>query len=265
MNELRIFFTAIMFYTRIPVPGWVDHKPEYINQSLRYFPFIGWIGGVLAGLSFLLGDAIAGSYFGIVLSLIVTVLLTGAFHEDGFADVCDGFGGGWTKQKILEIMKDSRIGTYGVVGLLLLFSAKFLLLHELIGHHQPITWWMVILLFIAGHTTSRFMAGTFVFTHGYVRDEGSGMNKPVVRQSGYGNLFVAALFTLIPFIALLYFEGDYALWLLLPLMYIVKWWLGRYYAKWIGGYTGDCLGATQQVTEVFFYLFYLVILKFALY
>ena len=123
-REIHVFFTALMFYTRIPCPKWVDHDPEFLNQSIRYFPLIGWIVGIISGLFLYL----PGTYFSIpvaiILSLIISVLITGAFHEDGFADTCDAFGGGWTKKKILEIMKDSRLGTYGVIGLLLLISLK---------------------------------------------------------------------------------------------------------------------------------------------
>jgi adenosylcobinamide-GDP ribazoletransferase len=123
-KELRVFFTALMFYTRIPCPKWVDHDDDYINQATRYFPFIGWIVGVICflflyGASLLLPVPVA-----VVISMLAGVFITGAFHEDGFADVCDGFGGGWTKEKILLIMKDSRVGAYGVIGLVVLLLLK---------------------------------------------------------------------------------------------------------------------------------------------
>ena len=123
-KELRIFFTALMFYTRIPCPGWVDHSEDYLNKATRYFPLIGWLIGlamalVIYGSLFILPISVC-----VILALAVSVLMTGAFHEDGFGDVCDGFGGGWTKSQILEIMKDSRVGTYSVVGFILLFALK---------------------------------------------------------------------------------------------------------------------------------------------
>ena len=115
-KELRIFFTALMFYTRIPCRVWVDHSEDYLNKATRYFPLIGWLIGlamalVIYGSLFILPISVC-----VILALAVSVLMTGAFHEDGFGDVCDGFGGGWTKSQILEIMKDSRVGTYSVVG-----------------------------------------------------------------------------------------------------------------------------------------------------
>ena len=119
-QELRIFFTAIMFYTRIPCPIWVDHSQEYLNKATRYFPLIGWIVGAVNVLIIYVCSFIFPTSICVIMALVASVLITGAFHEDGYADLCDGFGGGWTKPQILEIMKDSRVGTYAVVGLILL-------------------------------------------------------------------------------------------------------------------------------------------------
>src|ERR1700694_2498817 len=120
-----------MFLTRIRVPGNIDHSPEYLQKAPRYFPVIGWIVGAVCSLAFLLVSRYISADLGILASMIAGVFITGAFHEDGFADVCDGFGGGWTKEKILLIMKDSRIGAFGAIGLLAIWSSKFLLLKEL--------------------------------------------------------------------------------------------------------------------------------------
>ena len=124
-KEIRIFFTALMFYTRIPCPSSTDHHPDYINKATRYFPLIGWIVGGLSFLAFLGSSYVFNTSISVVISLIIGVLVTGAFHEDGLADVVDGFGGGWTKQKILDIMKDSRIGAFGAISLVLLFLLKY--------------------------------------------------------------------------------------------------------------------------------------------
>ncbi len=260
MREIRIFFTAIMFYTRIPCPRWTDHDPTFIDASIRYFPLIGWIAGLVAGLGYYLGWVTVGPTFGVLMSMAATVLLTGAFHEDGFADVCDGFGGGWTKDKILMIMKDSRVGAYGVVGLLLLFGFKISLLFKLLNDLND--WILILLILINGHTLSRFMASTFVYTHQYVRDESTGMNKPVVKKSSVYNLAISFVLTLIPLTLLVVLVKSWFLFLLLPLTYLPKWLLARYYRKWIGGYTGDCLGAAQQVIEVSFYLFSVILWKY---
>ncbi len=109
-REIHVFFTALMFYTRIPCPKWVGHEPEYLNQSIRYFPLIGWIVGGVNGLVFYFLATYFSVPVAVIVSLIVSVLITGAFHEDGFADTCDAFGGGWTKKKNLEIGKTSGRG-----------------------------------------------------------------------------------------------------------------------------------------------------------
>ena len=113
-----------MFYTRTPCPSWVDFEADHLNKATRYLPVIGWIIGGFTGLSFWMAIQLFDPLTSLLISLGISVLLTGAFHEDGFADACDGFGGGWTKPQILEIMKDSRVGPYGMVGLVLLFGLK---------------------------------------------------------------------------------------------------------------------------------------------
>ena len=131
-KELHIFFTTLMFYTRIPCPKNIDHNPEYLNKATRYFPIVGWIVGGISFAVYYLSSIVFSQEIAIILSMIGGILTTGAFHEDGFADVCDGFGGGWTKEKILMIMKDSAIGAYGAIGLVLLFLLKFQSLNQLI-------------------------------------------------------------------------------------------------------------------------------------
>jgi len=130
-KQVRIFLTAIMFLTRIRVPASVDHSPEYLGQAPRYFPVVGWIVGAVSALFYLLGSRFVSTDAGVLAAMVAGILVTGALHEDGFADVCDGFGGGWTKEKILEIMKDSRIGAYGAIGLIALLATKFILLKAL--------------------------------------------------------------------------------------------------------------------------------------
>src|SRR6187551_2582742 len=135
-KQLHIFFTALMFYTRIPCPKNIDHNPDYLNKASRYFPLIGWIVGGICFGTYYLSSLVFSVEIALILSIIAGILTTGAFHEDGFADVCDGFGGGWTKEKILLIMKDSAIGAYGAIGLVLLFLLKFQVLYNLVSLPQ---------------------------------------------------------------------------------------------------------------------------------
>jgi adenosylcobinamide-GDP ribazoletransferase len=260
-EELRVFFTAVMFYTRIPCPAWVGHEPEYINRSLRYFPLIGYIVGGVAAITYVLSSPALGLVAALILSLAASVLVTGAFHEDGFADVCDGFGGGWSAAQILSIMKDSRLGTYGAVGLLLLLATKLALLHEVLSA-TPTSWFIFSLLLICAHAQSRFMAATVVFSHPYVRDDLQSKSKPVAQQSGFTNLLWTFIFSALPLLLLCGATGRYLLLTVPLILYIVKAWMARYFTRWIGGYTGDCLGAVQQVTEVCFYGLFLLVWKY---
>ncbi|MGD1889385.1 MAG: adenosylcobinamide-GDP ribazoletransferase [Cyclobacteriaceae bacterium] len=258
-EELKIFFTAVMFYTRIPGPSWVDHSPEYINKSIRYFPLIGWIIGILSGVGLVVGHWLISPFFAAIFCIIISVWLTGAFHEDGFADVCDGFGGGWTKEQILRIMKDSRVGTYAVVGLILLLMLKVSLLIEIAG--QP-EWIYIILVVVNGHTLSRLMAATVIFTHQYVREDEQSKAKPVAKAYSKINVTLALLFGLIPTAVIVTLTNQPG-WCLIPiLLYLVKVYLSILFQRKIGGYTGDCLGATQQIVEVAYYIIVVLLWKF---
>ncbi len=255
--EVRIFFTALMFYTRIPCPTFTDHQEEYLNRATKYFPLIGVIVGGISFAGFYVTQLFFTAPVSILLSMTISILTTGAFHEDGFADTCDGFGGGWTKEKILTIMKDSRVGTYGVVGLLLLLALKFAALLD-ISRTLSVGYFGLIL--VSAHVLSRFCAILLIRYLPYSREDAASKVKPVAKGVEVLDFFTALLFTLVPLI----FLGSIHVLLIgviLPLL-LVTLYLGNYFHKWIGGYTGDCLGATQQVTEVVFYLTILALWKF---
>lgn len=260
-KELHIFFTCLMFYTRIPCPKNIDHNPEYLNKATRYFPFIGWIVGSISFLTFYLFSFFLSTETAVIFAIIASVLTTGAFHEDGFADVCDGFGGGWSKEKILIIMKDSAIGAYGAIGLVLLFLLKFKLLSESIllftGDNSYL---LIFLLFISAHALSRLAAISIIFTHEYSRDDASSKSKPIANKHSWKEVFGAFFFGLIPLLALAFFQFK-ILFSIIP-VFLTRYFLARYFQKWIDGYTGDCLGATQQVCEVIYYLSILFLWKF---
>lgn len=263
-HQIKIFLTAVMFYTRIPCPSWVDHSAEYINKCTRYFPLIGWIVGGFFGVVYVIFSLIFPVSIALILSMIAGILLTGAFHEDGFADVCDGFGGGWTKEKILTIMKDSAIGVYGGIGLI---SMLFLKYNAILSINPAISNpFLVILFFVSAHSLSRFMAVIIIFTDSYVREDELSKAKPIAKQMRVKDFITALFFGIFPYILLLVCFGSvfqvYSL-ILLPLVLLsAVVYLRKYFKKWIGGYTGDCLGATQQITEVLFYLILTISWKF---
>lgn len=250
-----IFLNAVMFYTRIPVPIWMTHDEEMLNKATIYFPVIGWIVGAVSALS-LWGFSLLWPWpVAVLLSMVVSILLTGAFHEDGFADVCDGFGGGWTKLRILEIMKDSRVGVYGVTGLVLMLGLKFALL-------QSFSLPQALIALGIAHPLSRFTALSFIYTHEYCREDALSKVKPLAKQLPFFDLLLAGLFAALPLVLLMLWQVQtFYLGVILPLI-LVKWYLGGYFQKWIQGYTGDCLGATQQVAELAVYLYLSGLWKF---
>jgi adenosylcobinamide-GDP ribazoletransferase len=242
--ELEYFFGAIRFFTRLPVPAWVGHSSAGLNRSTRYFPAVGLIVGGIAALVFFATSFIWPKTLAVLSSMAITLVLTGAFHEDGWSDMVDGFGGGWGKARILEIMKDSRIGSFGAVALVVLLLAKFCALVEIDQLTIP-------LALIAGHAVSRFCATTLLHSLDYVRDEGK--SKPLATRIGRGELGFAALTALLPLLLLTGRQTPAAVLLGVLFAAFATLWLARLFKREIGGYTGDCLGATQQLSEVAFY------------
>lgn len=244
-----------MFYSQIRVPSWVDHSPEYLNKSRKYFPAVGWLIGGIAVLTIFLLQLFLPLTVAILLSIAATVYATGAFHEDGFADSCDAFGGGWTVEQILTIMKDSRIGAFGTIGIILLLGLKWIALVEIGNFNLS----LLLVTYLNAHVSSRFIASTFIQSHEYVQDIDKSKSKPITSQRlSLKEMVYSAFFMLT---ALLLFQPLFWYVLAFPIAYFAKLYLGYYFNKRIGGYTGDCLGATQQLSEVVFYLAVLALTK----
>ncbi len=236
-----------MFYTCIPVGSKIGFSSEMLNKSTRYFPFIGVIVGGIGAVIFWLSSFILPFQVAIALSMTFTIFITKAFHEDGFADFCDGFGGGYTSDRILEIMKDSRIGTYGAVGLVMLLLTKFMSLSSLKALEIP-------LIIICGHSFSRLLPVCMIYTSIYVRKDALSKSKAIGKKGSVISLLTATFFGLIPLIFLPW-QAIAIIAVLSVFLFIIF----RWYAKRkIGGYTGDVLGALQQLTEVTFYLGFLI-------
>ncbi len=248
-TELTLFLTAVQFFTRLPVPRWVGHSSAQLNDASRYFPLVGLLIGLICAAKLYVANQVFPFTIAVALSMLAGILATGAFHEDGLADSCDGFGGGWEKPQVLLIMKDSRLGTDGAVGLGAALGLKFLALCTL-----PLTAAMAAI--IVAHGFSRFLAVTVIFTQSYVRDDDTARAKPAAQSISSTGILFAALFGLAPVAALAFlpFFSWFALILMVAACVAARAWLGRYFVKRIGGYTGDCLGFMQQVTEIVFYL-----------
>lgn len=249
-RELTCFFAALRFFTRLPVPAWVGHSAEMLDASSRYFPAVGLVVGGIGAAVFWLAIQVWPQPVAVLLSMAATLYATGAFHEDGLSDMADGFGGGWTRERILEIMKDSRVGSYGVAALFLALAGKATLLSLL-----PAAWGPATL--VSGHAVSRFCSGALMARLDYVRGEGASKARPVAARLSAGALAVAAGFAGLSL-------GVW--WLCVPafspmpllsallLAALATAWLVRLMQRSLGGYTGDCLGAVQQVSELAFYL-----------
>jgi adenosylcobinamide-GDP ribazoletransferase len=247
MPRLKLFLLALSFYTRLPYPPTLDYQE--LPRSAVYLPLIGWLVGGFAGLSFYLANLAWPQTTAVIFALIAGMLLTGALHEDGFADVCDGFGGGINKQRILEIMKDSHIGVYGVLGLMSMLSLKV----SLLGSMPAVT---VPVMLLAGHSLSRLAPLLLMRRYRYARGNDSKASGAVYKPD-FKELAFAALTGLLP-LALL--PGLCALAAVPALLAVML--LGHYFYRRIGGYTGDCLGASQQIAETVFYLSMSALWKF---
>jgi len=253
-KEKDYFIAALMFYSRIPWFGETRSDDEIINKSRKYFPAIGWLIGTLAVLAFWLLQMILPLSIAVLLSMVVTVLATGAFHEDGFADICDGFGGGWDKPQVLTIMKDSRVGDYALIGVALLLALKFFALYELAAQSVA----MMMVTYLNAHIASRFIASTVIQTHDYVQDIDVSKAKPVTAaRLSQSEMWFSGAFMLAGWILWLPF---WWLPLSIAVAYLGKVTLCAYFNRRIGGYTGDCLGAVQQIAELLIYLSVLVLI-----
>ena len=252
LRELRLFLSAIQFFTRLPVPAWVGHEPERLNHAARYLPLTGALVGLLCAAALLLTAMILPLPLAVLLSMVAGMLITGAFHEDGLSDFADGLGGGFTREQALLIMKDSSIGAYGAIALILVLLLKY---QSLLALCESQGLYFACAALIASHSASRLMAASIMATQDYVRDDDTARAKPAARRLTAASLAVALATGLAAMLPLSASGASIAL-LTAALAAAVAM---RAYLAWrlqkrLGGYTGDCLGAVQQLTEVSFYL-----------
>ena len=245
--EWQVFLLAVGFLSRIPVPADPDFSEDKLNGASRYFPLVGILVAGVSALVFVGAAALFGNQLiAVLLAMVASILLTGAFHEDGFADSCDGFGGGWTPEDVLRIMKDSRIGTYGGVGLILVLSLKAAALFAMA---TPAI--LISALFWA-HVVSRWLSVSYLLDLHYVRGEGK--SKPLASTMPLSHWLWSGL----PILALFVFTDSPALIPLCLALLVFRFAFAAYLRRRIGGYTGDALGAAQQVAEIIVYLVFLL-------
>ena len=244
-DEVFTFLLAIQFLTRVPVRLESAWSPERFAASVRHYPLVGLLIGGFAAAAIVGASEFFPTSVAVLLSTGLTMLLTGAFHEDGLSDAFDGIGGGTTRERALEIMKDSRIGVFGMLALAMAVLTKVTTLSIL-----PVD--VIVFSLVAAHGLSRWSCVLVIATSRYVRNDGTG--KPVAASISVPAMIYATLVGAAGF-GLLYFQ-------LTPTiavgacagMLIGHTLIRLFYEPKIGGFTGDCLGATQQISELGIYL-----------
>ncbi len=246
LRQWHLFCLALSFFSRIPVPASTPYSPELLNQSSRYLSLVGLLLGTLQALVLVAAAQLLPFSIAVLLALMAGLVLTGAFHEDGLADTADGLGGGLSLERKLEIMKDSRVGTYGLVALLSVFLIKWQSLQALDSQAM----WAFVL--VAGLSRATAVSVTFVLP--YQQLDAVSKTKPIAtslqkRALLWIWLFVVPLLCFVPLSLALSLVATLALCFSL---------LFFYYRSQLQGYTGDLLGAAQQVTELGLYLVWLI-------
>ncbi len=273
LQFIRHYLLSLQFFTRIPVTGWladwVGFSPAMLRASAGHFPGVGvLVGGLVAAFSaWLLGtlpQTGSATLVTAALGTVLGVMLTGAFHEDGLADVADGLGGSHDRDRALLIMKDSRVGAFGAIAVVLALLCKVALLTLLGDVSGPL---MVAALF-ASHVLSRTWPLLTIRLMPHVGDVAGSKSKPLADQISAGALLTGFLWCFMAlalviyaqaateYIALNNTDDDLLRALLQAVLASFLAWvmMARWFWRRLGGFTGDCLGATQQVCEMAFYL-----------
>lgn len=265
-GELRNILAALSFFTRLPFWRLATLDKEHYERVVPRWAFAGWVtGGIMAATMAVAMWLHLPTGVSVSMALVSRVLVTGALHEDGFADFCDGFGGGTTRQRILEIMKDSHIGTYGVLGLILYYLLMYNVLVALAAYVN------LVLVFLMVDPLCKFVSSNIIRRLPYARSEEGAKNKLVyTKVAGIDNVISAI--SVLPFFVIwivaasvprmLFAYTTINLWLLPILLWAVPAFVAqclfRYMRERIGGYTGDCCGATFIITEAACYLTLLI-------
>lgn len=258
MLQLRLFLVALQFYSRLPVTGrlahWMDYDPARLAPATRYFPLIGLVVAsltaiVYAGCGLLLPHPVA-----LMLAMAAGLMLTGAFHEDGLADYCDAMGGHHERARLLEIMHDSRIGTYGAAGLVMMLVGRF----QTLAAIDPS--WIGVLL-VSSATMSRGCSVAIMITLPYARHDGVAIAKPIAQNLSLEDAAVAIALAIAPVALAALWTGEIAVYAAAAAGAIaITAWMRRRIRLRLGGYTGDCLGAVQQLAELAFLIGALAVL-----
>lgn len=264
MDHLKTFLIALQFFTRVPVTGalgrWADYSPERLNRAAAFFPWVGLVvGGVSAAFTCAAWQALAtagdvGLMLAALSGLAASLWLTGAFHEDGLADTFDALGGHVSRERALEIMKDSRLGSYGTVALVVVLGAKVLLIAAVLKLNPS----LALVTVVAAHVASRAAPLWVMRCLPYISPADTSKSKPLAERLGTGG-FAFALFSAASlasgcwWLAGLWRPAPPA-WAMLAAAGLAGLaataWLVSWFRRRLDGFTGDCLGTTQQLSEL---------------
>jgi adenosylcobinamide-GDP ribazoletransferase len=230
---------AFQFLTRIPSPP-IAYEADSLARAIKFFPLVGLvIGSGAALLNRLLIAHMNRSLVALVL-LTYFVLITGCLHEDGLADAADGFGGGWNREQILIILKDSRIGSYGAIALFISLLARYLLLAALPLEHFAA-------YVISAHVLCRWSSLPLSYFLSAATEHGQGAR--IAHLTSLSSLMAGSIFSFGVVIFALHWGAVTPI--LVALLAVIL--SGRFYYAKIGGVTGDCFGATNQLAELAVY------------
>lgn len=243
---------AFVFFTRLPF--WrlkaFNVSREHYKQVINYWPIVGWLTAVVMVGVLWLSAQILPFNVAVLLAIASRLLITGALHEDGLADFFDGFGGGVTRERILAIMKDSHIGTYGVLSLVFYFFILYTVLDSMSLH-------LACIAILAGDPLCKFIASQITLFLPYARTEETSKAKIVYNKMSVKPFVVSLFFGVLPLLLLLGINQYIAI--LFPIL--IFFFLVFLMKKKIGGYTGDCCGALFLLCELGFYIGMLILLN----
>lgn len=240
-RELNLVISAVQFLTRIPTAQLKAFDPAWIQASARYYPLVGMVVGALAAVVLYGAAQITAPLVAAILAVAASMALTGCFHEDGLADTADGIGGGTTRERRLEIMKDSRLGTYGASVLFLNLMLRIACLAALI----EVSPWLAAVAMVCAQGFGRSAAVTAMAIMPYGGNPGMAKEGNPDRTSTH-NVLIAIVFGLIPFALLSPLMAGAGLVLGLIAATIPAWLAWKH----LGGRTGDILGAVEQAFEL---------------
>lgn len=237
---MKKFVAALILFTRLPVWKWVNPSQSDYSDAVVYWPLTGWLTGGLTAFVMYCFSFVMPWSTAVILALVGRLLLTGALHEDGLADFCDAFGCGGDKDRILSIMKDSHIGTYGVIGLICYISVWI----SLFSSFGPM---MAVCTVFAADPFAKLCAGQLTNILPYARPEGA-KNKISYSRMHWHQILFQIICGVLPMFFLLMLNPWFALAAVCPIVTFTL--LALLMSGKIGGYTGDCCGATCLLCEL---------------